>query len=187
MNDGDFVKQLQNEKLERDTLKEQKLLETQKAQLFGRQSRNERRKAKDNKIKYRPMSPLSYALPDVNENKNESDEEKDERTNRRSPSPQIKPKIEFISSFGAENDDRNEESSSNTENFYLSIQNKTNNVKKTINLIRREISMSPTHTIEEKPSLKAKKSSLSSDSDSSNNEVDKELKEYLQRKQNRQL
>lgn len=185
MNDGDFVKHLQMDKRERDTLNEQKLLESQKAQLFGRQSRNERRKAKDNIIKYRPMSPLSYALPTKNENKNESDEDDDERIHRRTPSPQIKPKIEFISSFGAENEEKEQKSSSDSEKFHLNIQNKTKSVKKSINLIRREISMTPTRPIQDKSELKSKKPSLSSDSDSSDN--DKELKEYLKRKQSRQL
>ncbi|CAK1543078.1 unnamed protein product [Leptosia nina] len=76
--------------------------EKEKALFSGRKSRRERRAHRDKKLPPLPTSPPSYAAPTEKPNTEDASPTK---SNSRSPSPEVE-SIEFITSFGPEDEER---------------------------------------------------------------------------------
>ena len=80
---GDYVRMLIFENEEKETLKQSKILEEERAQFAGKKSRRERRIAKDKRLKEKgDHSPLSYIV--VEKTKRKSDDEESEKSARSS-------------------------------------------------------------------------------------------------------
>jgi hypothetical protein len=220
---GDMVKILLIEDQEKEELKHEKLMEEERAQYAGRKSRRERRLAKEKRLREKggELSPLSYVMVEEpsNNNKNESDDDSESKRSSRSrsrstsssSSKSLRNKkkdneskiISFITSFGAADENNQQQEETNKEvvtNLPFLTSNSLNksisNIKKLkqnlVSARSRSRSRSPESSkklktiIDRAPKKESLQKNRNSDSEScSSDDEETALRKYLERRQNR--